>query len=239
MFRVSKDFVMANALRILKRCHINIMRRFLILLLLTPSYTTSLPRSLLNRPQTGERHDCRIDSPKKDQNGDVCAIIKVVTSQTGLIWEPDGLGIVWRTKGRRILAQYLLVQNVLQLSMRNWEYYAITFYPLPIEKQTVYEMVLTTGKVVTTVEKTIEVMVGNYSEPADALIYLNDNFEAPEPCRRSSKPDTYTYRVENPLFYSQAGKVELSADKKEKLKITLKPNHGFVKIFLHPRMELR
>jgi formylglycine-generating enzyme required for sulfatase activity len=35
-----------------------------------------------------------IDAPKKDQNGDVCAIIKVLTTQTGFIREPDGLGIV-------------------------------------------------------------------------------------------------------------------------------------------------
>ena len=27
----------------------------------------------------------RIDAPKKDQNGDVCAVIKVVTTQTGFL----------------------------------------------------------------------------------------------------------------------------------------------------------
>jgi len=31
---------------------------------------------------------------KKDQNGDVCAIIKVVTTQKGFSWDPDALGIV-------------------------------------------------------------------------------------------------------------------------------------------------
>ena len=36
----------------------------------------------------------RVDAPKIDQNGDVCAIIKIVTTQTGFIWEPDGLGII-------------------------------------------------------------------------------------------------------------------------------------------------
>lgn len=35
-----------------------------------------------------------IDAPKNDQNGDVCAIIKVVTTQSGFAWEPDGLDIV-------------------------------------------------------------------------------------------------------------------------------------------------
>ena len=31
--------------------------------------------------------DARVNEPKKDQNGDVCAIIKVVTTQTGFSFE--------------------------------------------------------------------------------------------------------------------------------------------------------
>ena len=36
----------------------------------------------------------RIEAPKKDQNGDLCAIIKVVTTQTGFVWDSDALGII-------------------------------------------------------------------------------------------------------------------------------------------------
>ncbi len=36
----------------------------------------------------------RYEAPKKDQNGDVCAVIKVVTTQTGFNWDSDGLGII-------------------------------------------------------------------------------------------------------------------------------------------------
>ena len=38
--------------------------------------------------------DARVNFPKRDQNGEVCAIIKVVTSATGLTFDIGSLGVV-------------------------------------------------------------------------------------------------------------------------------------------------
>lgn len=69
----------------------------------------------------------RIDAPKRDQNGDVCAIIKVVTNQTDFVWEPDALGIVAAEKKQvNTGSMYHIVQNDLPLSIHNWGFCAIT-----------------------------------------------------------------------------------------------------------------
>ena len=67
----------------------------LLLMLLWSSTLLAQPKISIKSFERKENDmTARIDAPKKDQNGDVCAIIKVVTPQTGFIWEPDGLGIV-------------------------------------------------------------------------------------------------------------------------------------------------
>ena len=38
----------------------------------------------------------RITAPQRDQNGEVCALIRIVTTEKGLMFEPDALGIVSR-----------------------------------------------------------------------------------------------------------------------------------------------
>ena len=38
--------------------------------------------------------DARVNYPKRDQNGELCAIIKVVTPEMDFEWDSDALGIV-------------------------------------------------------------------------------------------------------------------------------------------------
>mgnify|MGYP007068969618 CR=1 FL=1 len=38
----------------------------------------------------------RITAPQRDQNGEVCALIRIVTTEKDLMFEPDALGIVSR-----------------------------------------------------------------------------------------------------------------------------------------------
>ncbi|MEI6139778.1 MAG: SUMF1/EgtB/PvdO family nonheme iron enzyme [Mariniphaga sp.] len=95
----------------------------------------------------------RIDAPKKDQNGDVCAIIKVVTPQTGFIWEPDGLGIVsaeYKTGEYWLYVPY----GAKRLTIKHDKLGNLIdyMYPIPIEKAMVYIMELKTSKVITTID---------------------------------------------------------------------------------------
>lgn len=88
----------------------------------------------------------RVTAPKKDQNGEVCALIRIVTNVKDLMFEPDALGITAREnkigeiwlyvpRGARRIS---ILHDQLGI-LRNY------FYPDIIEKGTVYEMVLNTG----------------------------------------------------------------------------------------------
>lgn len=105
---------------------------------------------------------------------------------------------------------------------------------MPIEKATVYEMVLTTGKVITTVEETI---VSQYlvitPEPADASVYIDDKFVVKGTYQAKVITGNHNYRVEAPLYHNSAGVFEI-ADSKKELNIKLKPAFGFINVNSSP-----
>ena len=180
----------------------------------------------------------RIDAQKKDQNGDVCAIIKVVTTQSGFVWEPDGLGIVSAVPktGEYWLyvpygAKRLTIKHPQLGILRDY------IYSIPIEKACVYELELVTGKVITTVEETIESQwLVITPEPKDASVYIDDNLVKSGLYQSKLKPGKYTYRVEAPLYHTEAGSIAIT-DKKEELNVKLKPAYGYIQINSSPEND--
>lgn len=87
--------------------------------------------------------------------------------------------------------------------------------PMPIEKATVYELALISGRIETTV---IEEIASQWlvltPEPVNALVYINDEFVKTGEYMAKLKPGTYTYRVELPLYHTQAGRLEIGTEKK-------------------------
>ena len=94
-----------------------------------------------------------LEGKRIDQNGQVAALIKIVTTETGFVFEGGTLGIVdtkqkvgeiwvWVPYGSRkisIMHQQLGV-------LRDYR------YPIEIESERTYEMVLTTAKIETIVK---------------------------------------------------------------------------------------
>lgn len=181
--------------------------------------------------------DARVYNPKTDQNGDVCAIIKVVTTQTGFTWDPDGLGIIAAvTKvGEYWLyvpygAKRLSIHHPTLGILRDY------IYSLPIEKATVYELVLTTGKVITTVDETIATkFLIITTNPAGADVFINNQHKGQTPFQKEMAEGEYSYRIAKDLYYPTAGKINLnSAKDKEEIDLQLKPNFGFAQISSRP-----
>jgi hypothetical protein len=182
--------------------------------------------------------DARVYHPKTDQNGDVCAIIKVVTTQTGFSWDPDGLGMMGAIP--KVGEYWLYVPfGAKRLSIHHPQLGILRdyTYPLPIEKATAYEMVLTTGKVTTKVEE-IEIesqwLIIN-SDPADADVYINDQPAGKTPYQNELPVGKYTWRVQKELYLNDAGIIELipGADK-QKVEIKLKKNFGNIQLSTSP-----
>ncbi|MDO9153613.1 MAG: PEGA domain-containing protein, partial [Paludibacter sp.] len=88
--------------------------------------------------------DARVNAPLKDFSGDLSAIIKVVTTQTGFTFDCGSIGIVKTVnKSAEIWvyvpygAKRITIMHPQLGQLRDW------LFTQPIEKATVYEMVLT------------------------------------------------------------------------------------------------
>ena len=181
----------------------------------------------------------RIDAPRKDQNGDVCAIIKVVTTQTGFTWDSDRLGIVAaipKTGEYWIYvpfgAKRLTIQHPQLGILRDYQ------YPLTIEPATVYILELTTGKVeVTVTQETIgSEWVVITSEPSGADVYIDEKSTGKQtPFSMQYPLGVHTYSLSLDLYHPDAGRFELTPDAgKKKIASTLKPAFGQLKLTSSP-----
>ena len=90
----------------------------------------------------------RITDPVTDQNGDKCALIKVVTTETGFGWEGGMLGIV---DAEQKLGEYWVYvsHGAKKITIKHGQLGILRnyIYPEAIKEETVYEMVLTTDVV--------------------------------------------------------------------------------------------
>jgi uncharacterized protein (TIGR02145 family) len=178
--------------------------------------------------------DARVNYPKKDQNGEKCAIIKIQTTEIGFRWDGDALGI---TSSEKKTGEYWLYlpRGAKRLTiahdklgiLRNYA------YPLPIEESSVYELVLVTGKVITTVkENEIESqwLIIN-TEPSGADVYINDQPAGKTPYQNELPIGKYTWRLQKELYLNESGIFELTTGgEKQKININLKANFGTFQI---------
>ncbi len=179
--------------------------------------------------------DARVNEPKKDQNGDLSAILKIVTTQKGFTFDCGQIGIVKTIQKPSEIWVYV-PYGVKRLSIFHPQLGILRDYLFSetIEKASVYELVLISGTVTTTVQESI---VSQWlvitPEPADALVYVDDKFVKNGIYQGKLKPGNHTYRVEGPLYHSEAGRIEIGNSKKE-MTVKLKPAFGYCSITTEP-----
>ncbi|WP_288180963.1 PEGA domain-containing protein, partial [Odoribacter laneus] len=106
-------------------------------------------------------------------------------------------------------------------------------YPERIEKAGVYELVLTTGRVETVVHETVNMdYLVIRPDPADALVYIDEVYESGTGgvVQKFVPWGKHTYRVEHPLYHTEAGQVEVGSSGKKELSVSLRPAFGSVEI---------
>ncbi len=182
--------------------------------------------------------EARVANPVTDQNGDKCALIKVVTTQRGFEFEGGTLGImktlqktgeiwVYVPKG----AKKITIKHSKLGVLRNY------LYPVRINEAVVYEMVLTTAEVKTIVveREILSEWLIITSEPEGADVYIDDKHLGQTPFQQELKEGKYTYRIVKDLYHNEAGQFDLSvAEDKKKMNFVLRPNFGYAKILSLP-----
>jgi formylglycine-generating enzyme required for sulfatase activity len=180
----------------------------------------------------------RITDPVIDQNGEKCALIKVVATTQGLLFEGGMLGVMkreWKNGEYWVYiphgAKKITIKHDDLGVLRNY------IYPEAISEATVYEMVLTTGKVITTVvqQEIFSEWVIITSEPKGADVYIDDRNLGQTPFQQELKEGKHTFRISKDLYHTEAGAFELSVEEgKKQLDYALKPNYGYIKVSSQP-----
>ena len=178
-----------------------------------------------------------------DSNGDVAALIKVVTTETGFVFDCGQLGIVktvqtpgeiWVYVPRRV--QKLIVKHPQLGVLRDY------YFPIPIQGARTYELVLSSGTVQTVVKKarTSQYVVFQMTPP-NAVVMLDGEMlsTADGTATKMMKFGTYDYRVQAPDYLPAVGKVTVNNPKqKHVVNVTLKPNFSQVTLTVDNNAEI-
>jgi hypothetical protein len=179
--------------------------------------------------------DARVTYPVKDPDGEPCALIKVVTTQTGFTFDCGLIGIM-KTEQHPSEIWVYVPFGVKRITINHQQFGVLRdyFFPEPIEKASVYILKLVTGRVIINVEEqNNDQYVVITPTPPEAMIYINETFVQTGTYTARLKPGNYNYRVESPLYHAEAGVFKVE-DKKIDLPIALNPAFGSLSISSSP-----
>jgi predicted Zn-dependent peptidase len=177
-----------------------------------------------------------LEGKRIDQNGYVAALIKVVTTETGFVFEGGTLGIVdtKQTPGEVWVwvpraARKITIKHPKLGVLRDY------YYPVEIEAERTYEMVLTTAKIETIVKEELRMQYLAFQiSPPNATLVVDEKYwdvEADGSAQDYVNFGTYSWRVEAPNYHSDAGRVTVDDPNNAKIvPVTLQPNFGWIEV---------
>ena len=158
-------------------------------------------------------------SMEKDQNGEVAALIKVVTTQTGFTFEGGMAGIV-KTKQEAGEIWVYVPHGIQKITIKHPQLGVLRnyYFPCAIDAARTYEMILASGEVRTVVTQDAG---GSYLvislQPKTAVVYIDDQLQENDGSGEMMKALTYgehQYRVEANGYMPEAGIVTIGKEKK-------------------------
>jgi hypothetical protein len=177
-----------------------------------------------------------LEGKRIDQNGQVAALIKVVTSQTGFTFEGGTLGIV-DTQQRNGEIWVWVPRASRKITIKHQQLGVLRDYryPVEIESERTYEMVLTTGKIETVVKEEVRQQYLAFQiSPANATLEVNNEIwelDADGNAQDYVPFGTYEWRVQAPNYHPDAGrKVVEDPNNTQFVTVTLQPNFGWIEV---------
>ena len=155
---------------------------------------------------------------EKDQNGDVAALIKVVTSQTGFSFEGGAAGIV-KIKQEVGEIWVYVPHGIKKITIKHPQLGVLRdyYFPCAIEAAKTYEMALTSGEVRTVVTQDAGgSFLAMSVTPKNAGVYIDDVLQANDGTGEYLQVLPYgehQYRVEAGNYMPDAGVVQVGKDK--------------------------
>ncbi|MBO6026489.1 MAG: SUMF1/EgtB/PvdO family nonheme iron enzyme [Bacteroidales bacterium] len=223
------------------------MKRFFILIISILAFSNAIAQNISVKsfqPLPMDMTASSLEGKRIDQNGQIAALIKVMTTETGFVFEGGTLGIVdsqqrvgeiwvWVPRGLRKI-------TILHQQLGGLRDYR---FPVEIEAERTYEMVLTTGKVKTIVEEEVRQQYLAFQlTPANAILEVNDELwtvEADGSAMKYVNFGTYTYRVRASDYITDAGAVTVDDPNNAKIvTVTLKPDFAEITLKVDSDAEI-
>lgn len=182
----------------------------------------------------------RVTAPKRDQNGEVCALLRIVTTVQDLMFEPDALGITDRVNKPGEIWLYV-PRGARRISIMHSQLGVLRnyFYPDIIDRATVYEMVISTGDEVQKVPAVTNTqLLVIRPEPSTAEIYIDGEKVPTENglFTATMKKGEHSYRIEAPMYAPESGTIYLQSEQKI-MSVSLKPRFGYMEVFTLPEQD--
>ena len=223
------------------------MKRFLALTIFLISFYGIIAQNISVksfRPLPMDMTVSSLEGKRIDQNGQVAALIKVMTTETGFVFEGGTLGIVgtqqrvgeiwvWVPRGLRKI-------TILHQQLGGLRDYR---FPIEIDAERTYEMVLTTAKIETIVKEEVRQQYLAFKiTPPNAILEVNDQLWTVEPDGSAIQYvdfGTYTWRVRAANYHADAGSVTVDDPDSTKLvTVKLKPNFAEVTLEVDADAEI-
>ena len=215
------------------------MKRFTLLFILLSLCIFSFAQSMSVKSfkaLTTDMTASSINGKRIDQNGEVAALIKIETSQTGFIFEGGTLGIV-DTKQETGEIWVWVPRGLRKITIKHQQLGILRDYifPVPIEAERTYQMVLTTDQIETIVKPSLHQQYLVFQiTPSNATLEVDEQIWEVDPDGSSMKYvnfGTYNYRVQAPNYHIDAGKTVVDdPDNAKVVTINLLPNFGWIEV---------
>lgn len=177
----------------------------------------------------------RVSAPEKDQNGEVCALIKIETTHTGFGFDVGLMGVTKTVQKAGEIWVYVPKKiNRITLSHSQLGVLRNYYFPVPIESATTYLMELTTGSVTTIIQEDTgsQYFAVSYSpKDVNVELYVDDTYSTTGSNGALSVMLPYgkhTYRIEAPRYRSSAGAITIEQSNRTDIDVTLVPSYGFL-----------
>jgi hypothetical protein len=171
---------------------------------------------------------------ERDQNGEVAALIKVVTLETGFVFDGGMLGIVKTVQKEGEIWVYVpFGLQRITITHRRFGVLRDYYFEIPIQKAVTYEMKLSTGVVRKVIEDNSSARFVTFNvDPANAMITI-DNISYPlnadGSMRQLMAGGTHSYRIDAPGYFPENGTFQVGSDELT-MDVTLRSMHGTVRL---------
>ena len=177
-----------------------------------------------------------VEGKRIDQNNEVAALIKVVTTETDFVFEGGSLGIV-DTKQKTGEIWVWVPRGLRKMTILHQELGRLRDYrfPVEIEPERTYEMVLVSGKTETIIKSSLRQQYLAFQiTPPNATLEVNDQaweVGSDGTAMKFVNFGTYTWRVQAPDYHPEAGKIVVNdPNNTQKVLVNLLPNFGWIEV---------